>query len=381
MYEPEGTNIHVLELLGEPFQYGGQESYIMANLQNMDLSGLVIDLLTPYSVDNLAYEKMIEEKGGNVYSLGLPFNPGHSRQGIYEPLKAFFENKHYDIVHIHSGSTSVFPLAARAARESGVKHIIVHSHASGKHFGMKNRILRRLASISLKRNVDLYCACSRDAGESKFLPDASHGIHVLKNGIAIGAYKYTPEKRQRVRDALGVTDDAFIVGNVGRLSDEKNHAFLLDVFDEVRKAIPNSELWIVGDGPLRDSIKKKIALTSLEGRVRLLGARDDVPDILSAFDVFVFPSKWEGLGISLLEAQAAGLPCVISDVIPKEAVACPSLVCSNSLDAQVPSWASLIISFEGTRDPSAWKAVKEAGYDVKDSAERLRQIYIQLASR
>lgn len=381
MHESKYTGIHVLELLGEPFQYGGQESYIMANLQNMDLSDMAIDLLTPYSADNLAYKKVIEEKGGNVYALNLPFNPGHSRQGIYEPLKAFFENKHYDIVHIHSGSTSVFPLAARAARESGVEHIIVHSHASGEHFGMKNRLLRYLASISMKHNVDLYCACSRGAGESKFLPDVDCGIRVLKNGIAIGAYRYAPEKRQRVRDALGVADDAFIVGNVGRLSDEKNHAFLLDVFDEVRKAIPNSELWIVGDGPLRDSIEEKIKLLDLESKVKLLGVRDDISDILSAFDVFVFPSKWEGLGISLLEAQAAGLPCVISDVIPGEAVTCPSLVHIHSLDVQVSLWADSIISFQGTRDPSAWKTVKEAGYDIKDSAEQLRQTYIQLASR
>lgn len=371
--------LRILNLLGEPFERGGQESYIISNYLNMNLEGLVLDVLTPYWVGNQSYKQLIEEKGGNVFELGLPFNPGHSRKGILEPLTEFFNEHNYDIVHIHSGSISVFRFGSQAAKRCGAPFVIAHSHSSVETMNIKKRVIRRISAVLMNKNIDLFCACSTEAGKSKFLPGPSKKIVILKNGIAVERFRFSSEARKEIRDSLGATEDAFVIGNVGRLAEEKNHEFIIKVFDEVCGSDENCALWIVGDGPLRDHLLQKSEELKSHESIHFLGARDNIPQLLSGMDVFLFPSVWEGLGISLIEAQASGLPCVVSNNVAEEADIARPFIKRLSLTEKRRNWADAVKSFKGKRNPLGTQEIKAAGYDVKDTARRLRELYFEIA--
>lgn len=372
--------LRILNLLGEPFERGGQESYIISNYLNMNLEGLVLDVLTPYWVGNQSYKQLIEEKGGTVFELGLPFNPGHSRKSILEPLTEFFSEHDYDIVHIHSGSISVFRYGSQAAKKCGAPFVIAHSHSSVETMNMKKRIIRRISAIFMNKNIDLFCACSAEAGKSKFLPGPSKKIVILKNGIAVERFRFSAEARKEIRDSLGATESTFVIGNVGRLAEEKNHEFIIKVFDEVCGSDENCALWVVGDGPLKEHLLQETGRLESHESIHFLGARDDIPQLLSGMDVFLFPSIWEGLGISLIEAQASGLPCVVSNNVAEEADIAKSFIKRLSLAEAEHSWADAVESFKGERNRLGAQEVKVAGYDIEDTARRLRELYFEIAA-
>ena len=179
---------------------------------------------------------------------------------------------------------------------------------------------------------------------------------------------------------LNVKKDDLVVGHVGRFSKEKNHSFLIDVFYEVHKKIANSILVLVGKGPLEDEIKKKISRLGLENYVVFLGYRHDVNNLYQAFDVFIFPSKWEGLGFSLIEAQCSGLLCVASSNLPEE-VRVTNNISLLSLDIGAKKWAEKIQSLvDSAKDREliaidAVKSIIDCGFDIKSEANKLREIW------
>ena len=239
--------LRVLEAFGEPIADGGQEAFVFNTLEKMNRNGVEIDFLTAYGCRSAHYRDMAEQMGGKIYSLGLPFAPGKSRHNIIKPFRAFLKTHTYDVVHIHSGSISVLAIMSAEADRAGVKKVIVHSHASGETDSPKHRLLRFAASLFMRRHVNIYCACSKAAAEWKFEPGYASRAEIIKNGIDAGRFRFDPAIRSRMRENLGLSG-CFVVGHVGRFTEEKNHAFLVDVFEELHRKKPESRLLLVGEG-------------------------------------------------------------------------------------------------------------------------------------
>jgi glycosyltransferase involved in cell wall biosynthesis len=208
---------------------------------------------------------------------------------------------------------------------------------------------------------------------------SSNKIKIVKNAIDLQRYDYMPEERGKKRQELNIPDDELVIGSVGRLATQKNQAFLLDVFAEISKRRPQCSLLLVGEGELRDQLMHKSEDLGIEKNVRFVGSVPDVWNYLQAMDVFVFPSLYEGLGMSLVEAQATGLPCYASDTVPCDADITGHVV-FMSLDQPVGSWADKILQTRMGRRSGCTAEVKAAHLDIDDEAKKLQNFYLNSVS-
>lgn len=365
----------VLELFGEPIGSGGQESYVFNQLSHMDRDGLSFDCLTPYTCENEDWRSWFASMGGSVFELGLPFRPGSSRELIREPLREFLAQHAYDVVHVQSGSTTVLSIASAVASDAGVPFVMAHTHSAHRHMTAKKRAVRLVASREM-RKANLLCACSSKAATSMFAPSRQQDVKILKNGIDVERFASAAARKDELRREAGVAPGTLVVGNVGRLAEEKNHTFVIDVFREVLAARPDAVLWLVGGGEEQAAIEAKVAACGLSDSVRLWGVRSDVERLLACMDVFLFPSLWEGLGISLLEAQAAGVPCVVSDSVPHEVEVAPDYVTWLSLQQPATAWAQAVLAQAGRRNTHQLEYFQSSGFMVRESAAELRDVYL-----
>ena len=216
-------------------------------------------------------------------------------------------------------------------------------------------------------------ACSISAGEFQFGKDNKPFI-VLKNAIDTGVFSFDRIKRNEVRKKIEI-DGCFVVGHTGRFTYQKNHWKIIDIFNTLYQLEPDIHLLLVGDGPLKKEMEKKVKDLRLEKSVTFTGARDDISDLLQAMDLFLLPSFFEGFCISLLEAQSVGLPCVTSNVIPPE-VQITKLINKLNLNDDDRIWAKTILKYQKYRRQSQCKVVKETGYDIKQNAKWLTEFYL-----
>lgn len=367
--------MRILEAFGEPIADGGQESFVFGVLVKMDMTDLTIDCLTAYDCRSEYYKELVESKGGRVYSFNLPFAPGGSRENIRRPLREFLNEHSYDIIHIHSGSISVLAIMAAEADRAGVEKVIVHSHVDGEKDSIKHRMLRYIASLSMSRHVDTYCACSKIAAKWKFEPKYAEKTIIVKNGIDICRFAYNEGKRKRMRRSLRIDEGDYVIGHVGRFARQKNQAFLLKVFEKIIKDGNTAKLLFVGEGDDRKGLEKLAAQSGLERNVIFTGSVPNVEDYLQAMDVFVFPSLFEGLGIVAMEAQAAGLPVVASDHVPRDIAVTPH-VCFLSLNADIMEWKSKVLGFRSMSRADGSKMIGVAGYDIEQTARTIRNLYV-----
>lgn len=366
------SEIRVLEAFGEPIADGGQEAFVFGVLEKMDMQGLQVDCLTAYDCRSEKYRGLVENRGGHVYALNLPFAPGKSRGNIRKPFRKFLKDHQYDVVHIHSGSISVLAIMAAEAGKAGVKKVIVHSHASGEKDNLKHKILRFAASHSMRRYADLYCACSRNAAEWKYEPKYAKNAYIIKNGIDTDRFKYEAQKRTEMREKTGL-GDKFVIGHVGRFSKEKNHEYLLSVFEIISKNDPTACLLLVGAGDEMDRIKSLVKKKQLEEKVVFTGSVTNVEDYLQAMDVFVLPSRFEGLGIAAIEAQCAGLPVIASDALPNDVDL--GNISFLPLSAATAAWAGKIEKMKDMDRKDISALVKKAGYDINETAKLVKELY------
>ncbi len=368
--------VKVLEVFGEPISSGGQESFAVNTILHMDRGGLKIDWLTPYYCDNAYYRDLIKGMGGNVFCFDLEFAPGKSRFDVYQPLKKFLKSNKYDIVHVHSGSESILAIVSLVSKLCGVKKIIVHSHCAAEHKDVKHYIAKYLCMPILASCPTDYCACSQVAGEWKFSRFiARNKMMILKNGVDLERFAYNRNMNQKIRDKLGIRMDAFVVGHVGRFSYQKNHEFLIDIFNEILKQKNNCRLLLIGNGEEMQKITEKVSHLKLTDSVIFCGSVNDVQDYMSVMDVFVLPSRYEGLPIVGVEAQAAGMPLVTSTNVSEE-VKLIKEVEFLSLDKPAEEWARVILEYCGCPRVESAPFIYEKGYDVHQTAGKLRELYI-----
>lgn len=353
--------LHIVTYMGR----GGLETMIMNYYRNIDRSKVQFDFLT-HRQERWDYDDEIEKLGGKIYRLPRlnPFSPSYLKA-----LDGFFkEHKEYKIVHCHQDCLSGIPL--KYAKKNGVPFTIAHSHSSNQ-----NKDLKYLVKLAAKKNIckysDYLFACGKEAGEWMF---KTSDFEILNNAIDTKKYIYNKEKSLKIKEDLGITDK-FVIGHVGRFRKEKNHDFIIDIFKEVCEKEPNSILLLVGDGPLEEEIKKKVNSLGLEDKVKFLGARDNVNDLMQAMDVFLMPSLYEGFGIVLMEAQASGLKCVISDSIPTDAIITQK-VKRLSLDDDISTWVKEILSNKSERKEGI-EDIEKSKYDIKSNAKWLENFYIE----
>ena len=353
---------------------GGIETYIMNYYRHMNRNLVQFDFIVPQGM-TIAYEDEISSMGGNIYKeiVGIKRDP--IKGLLYDRL--FFE-KHPEISIIHINDCSAANLRLmKTAKKYGVQTRILHSHNNDYLVPLRKRQLR-LEKYNKKHlqeiATDLF-ACSQDAGKFMF---GSLPFRVIKNAIDTKDYIFSQEARERLRAELGISKKQTVIGCVARLDFQKNHEFLLKIFSEFRRLDSTSILVLVGDGPLRPTLEQKIVELQLSDAVIILGMRNDVPTLLNTFDLFVLPSKSEGLGIVLIEAQVNGLQCIASDHVPEEANILNNIT-YISLAQAASFWAQemhRIICTGNKKRNVDLEIVREAGYAIQAKSEEEQEIYL-----
>ncbi len=354
--------LHVVTYMGR----GGLETMIMNYYRNIDRSKVQFDFLT-HRYERWDYDDEIESLGGKICNLPK-LNPLSPR--YLKALDNFFkEHKEYKIVHCHQDCLSGIVL--KYAKKNGVPFTIAHSHSSSQNKNLKY-IIKLIAKKSIPEYADYLFACGKEAGEWMF--DTSE-FTILNNAIDTKRYIYNEKKSMEMKKRLGITNK-FVIGHVGRFRQEKNHSFIIDIFRKVCEKEPNSVLLLVGDGPLEEYIKKKVEDLGLLDKVKFLGARNDVNDLMQSMDVFILPSLYEGIPLTMIESQASGLDCIISDKVPKECIVTKN-VKSISLEKSSKYWASEIIKSKYKARESLYNEIQNAKFDIKSNAIWLQEFYLK----
>ena len=346
---------------------GGVESFVMNYYRNINRDKIQFHFICDRDSTNIPYEE-IEMLGGRVILI-----PPYQKifNYIKELRKIFRENK-YRIVHSHLNSLNVFPLFC--AYKENVCVRIAHSHSTTNKKEWKKNIIKNVLKRFSKIFATDYFACTEYAGKWLF-GDKQENIKLVNNSINIEMFKFNDEIRNKIKKELNI-EDKFVVGHGGRVVQQKNHDFLLDIFNEIYKNDKNAILLLIGEGPLEKDIKKKINDLKLNDVVYFLGIRKNVNELMQAMDVFVFPSLYEGLGMVLIEAQASGLKCVCSTEVPIEAKLTENITFLN-LDDGVEKWYENIIAEKNTRK-SYVEELRMCGYDIKNEVKKLENDYLEL---
>ena len=364
--------MRVAELTGEPILHGGQEMFILNLLKNISDPKIQMDVITPYNCDNSSFEETLAARSGKLIQLGMDFSPGKSRRSLLKPVYTVLKSGGYDAVHIHSGSISVLAYCALAAHMAGCKRVIVHSHSTGVP-AVKHELIKHACSPLLKAYPTDWLACSQKAGEDKFPKNiVAKKMVVVKNGIDLQQFQRNRELGQKVRKLLGISPAAFVIGHVGRFSNEKNHLFLVDAFAAVHKQKPESYLLLIGEGELETTVKERVHALGLNRCVFFTGAVDNVSAYYNAMDCFALPSLYEGFGYVLLEAEANGLPCLISNTVPDDAVLNNNV---TKLPLEKSLWVEKLLQADSQERIEDQSAIIKAGFSVRETAKAVEAIY------
>ncbi len=368
--------IRVLQVFGEPFSNGGQDSYIMNMYRRIDRTRVQFDFFTPFTIRNEAMAAEVAALGGHMDAAGHPFGVDNNRY-FREGLGAYLATHRYDIVHIHSGSTYALAVGARLARRSGARRVAVHSHCGG-FANLKYRVIRVLSRHALTAYPTDYFACSHLAARWKFpAPIIRDGRYrVLKNAVDTTRFCYSPALREQTRQALGLTDK-LVVGHIGRFAPQKNHRYLVEIFAALAAAEPRAHLVLVGYGDLEAQTLADIAARGLSERVTFLGVRQDAHALMNAFDVFLLPSLFEGLPVVGVEAQATGLPVVTSTAVTPE-LPIPDLAVYKPLGDPPADWARAVLEAADAPRRNTTAEIVAAGYDVEVAAATMQHLYEEM---
>lgn len=361
--------IRILHVFGA-LNRGGAEAMIMNIYGNMDTSKIQFDFII-HTKEKCDFTDEIVKLGGKIYS--VPAYRGLNHFAYKKAWKDFFHrHPEYKIVHGHMRSTAAIYMSI--AKKYGIK-TIAHSHSTASRGNRLERLVKNLMQIPIRYIADYLFACSNEAGRWLFGKRSlrKDNYRVIKNAIETEKYVFNEAIRNEMRKKIGV-EDKFVVGHVGSFTYPKNHSFLIDVFYQIQMKNKDSVLLLVGDGELRRDIETKIDKLGIKDKVILTGVTSKVNHYMQAMDFFVFPSLWEGLPVTVIEAQASGLTCAISDRITPEVNITPWMK-TISLDETAEVWADKIISSKEGHRFKANDFILKSGFDVRNSMEELTAFY------
>lgn len=367
------SKIQLLYITDTFRQRSGVTAVIKNYMTHFDWTRIQVDLLVNDISEAESVEQM-RQLGANVYF--MPVLGLKNACSFVRFINKFFDEHHYDIVHSHYFQLDniVFPIAKRKCGSICISHS--HSTKYSEYFlkGIRNRLL----CLNIGNVADVWAACSNVAGQFLF---GNHFIDspkklIVRNCIECAEYVFDPIERKRKREEFDIADTDVVIGHVGRMAPPKNPLFLIDIIHELSSIDNRFRLLMVGNGPMENEIKEKVYKLGIEDKVLFAGVRNDVPKLLNAFDLFVFPSLYEGLGIVAVEAQANGLNCLVSDNVPEEV----DLTGIKRLDLKVgaSTWANEIEKMSIERSVEQYKTVFDAGYDIQSAADSLLDYYCYL---
>ncbi len=369
IYKQMSETIRVLQVV-TCMDRGGLETMIMNYYRNIDRTCVQFDFLTHRPEDQVRdYDEEIRSLGGRIYHVSKlnPFSYLYHKE-----LYCFFrDHPEYRIIHVHQDCMSA--IALHMARKAGVKVRIAHCHNSNQDFNAKYFIKRVYRRFIRREATDLF-ACGRQAGRWMLCTD---DFTVINNAIDAKSYSFNETVRRKVRDDFGIGNE-FVVGHVGRFSEVKNHPFLLEIYERILEHEKDSRLLLVGTGENEEIIKKLVSSRKLGKNVIFAGSRSDVNELMSAMDVFVLPSLYEGLPVTTIEAQAAGLPVFISDKVPIDCKITDD-VYQLPLSETPEFWAKQILSVKGRKRKDNYFSIVDANYDICTNAKQLQEFYLNKA--
>lgn len=358
--------LHIVTYMGR----GGIETMLMNYYRKIDRERIQFDFLVHRDFE-ADYDAEILSLGGRIFRLPMlnPFSVDYRRK-----LNCFFmEHKEYSIVHSHIDSMSAIPL--KYAKKNGIPVRIAHAHNCAEEKNIKY-YLKLYYKRQLSNYANVRMACSDEAGKWLF---GNLDYILLSNAIDTEQYKYDQTVRKTKRKELGIAPDTLVVGNVARFFPQKNHTFMVQVFNELLIQKPNSVLVLVGEGDsknIKSEIEHECVELGIKDKVMFLGVRNDVPQLLQAMDVYLFPSLFEGLPVSIIEAQTAGLPCLISDKVPIECKKTDLVYVCNLAD-DISEWVKKILQLGLLKRKDGKKAIVDSGFDINNNVSKLEQFYIE----
>lgn len=353
---------------------GGLETFIMNIYRNIDRDKVQFDFLKHRNYES-KFDSEIKSLGGKIYNVP-PINP-FTHRNYLKSLDNFFEvHSDYSIIHSHNNANSMFVL--RSAKNAGISTRIAHSHiANQPRFYYRAPFLKYTKS-RIKTYTTHNFACGVEAGKWLYGKNAykNKEYQVINNSIDTKMFLYNKETRNSIREKYGLQKN-FVIGHVGRFHHQKNHDFIVEVFKKISDKNSNARLLLLGDGELRPEIEKKVEEYNLKEKVIFTGVQPNANEFLQAMDLFLMPSHFEGLPVTLVEAQASGIQSVISDNITDE-VKITNLVESISLEHSPTYWAEHINKYSvGYQRKDMSEEIKNAGYDVKTTAKWLEEFYLE----
>ena len=349
---------------------GGVEAVVMNYYRHIDRNKIQFDFICDSDSTDIPYDE-IKKLGGRVILV-----PPYQQIFKYiKELKKIFQENRYQIVHSHINTLSVFPLYA--AKKSGIPVRIAHSHSTTNKREKKKNLMKQLLRVFSKVYATDYMCCSEHAGRWLF-GDKEYdkgNVYLLNNAIDIEKFKYDEKLRRKKRKELEIDDDTLVIGHIGRFVEQKNHRFLIDIFNEIHQKNKNSILLLVGQGPLMKEIKDKVEKLNLSRCVKFLGQRNDVNQLYNAMDVFLFPSLYEGLGMVLIEAQVNGLPCLASSEVPQTAKI-TNIIDFIDLKEDRSIWVEKILNTHSSRRLDFFRRAVNSKYNIANEAVTLEKYYV-----
>lgn len=358
-------------------------AHVIGKLNAAGVEAVVNNYYRNINHDNIQFDYYIDadsncEPPKELIEMGARYFVIPPYQNIFKHIscliKCFKENR-YQIVHVGMNTLAVFSLFAAWVAKVPVR--INHNHSTASKGETKRNIMKYALRPFAKLFATDYCACSRYAGEWLFGKESvdKGEVTIFNNAVDLNRFKLDDVARDEIRKELGV-EDKLVIGHIGRFCYQKNHDFLIDIFNEVHKQNQNSVLILVGIGELTDIIKEKVNNLGLEHCVKFLGVRHDVDKLYQAMDVFLLPSHYEGLPVVGVEAQATGLPCVFSDAMTAETKITKDTQ-MLSLDLPAEEWADKVIEASKKSRIDASNEMRTAGFDIANEGKKLEEYYLK----
>lgn len=355
---------------------GGVEAVVMNYYRNINKNEIQFDFICDEDSTKIPYDE-INSLGGKV----ILIPPYQKVIKYHNELKNVLKDGNYKIVHSHINTLSVFSLWA--AKSAGIPVRIAHSHSTTNKKEKKKNLMKQVLKHFSKVFATDYMCCSELAGRWLF-GDKEYdrgNVYLLNNAIDLDKFKYDENIRKLKREELNISDNVFVIGHVGRFVEQKNHRFLIDIFNEIHKKYSNSILILAGQGPLMEEMKEKSKTLGLEENIKFLGQRNDINELYQAMDLFLFPSLYEGLGMVAIEAQVSGLPCVVSTEIPEIAKVTEKITFVN-LENKIETWTEIIFKYIkniNRKNINFTDGIKK--YDIIKEATKLEKKYLNLYKR
>lgn len=384
-FDKDSKSVRVLQVNISSFGFGGMSNFIFKLGNEIQQYGITFDYLPSQNIKYLEYVGKIREQGGRVYD--IDYGQYHSKVrrkiAFFQNLFFVLKKEKYSIVHINADQAYIALACSIIAKWKHTPHIIVHSHSTGLDGTKKSRLkllAHRLCKPFLPLFATRFFACSPKAAQwmLPFFVFKQANYKIIKNGIQMEQFLFDLAQRDALRIQLNL-QDCFVIGHIGRFTIQKNHLFLLKIFESVLRKDAQARLVLIGEGPLREMVCEEAVKRNLFDKIIFIENTSHVGIYMQAMDVFVLPSIFEGLGIVAIESQTSGLPTIISNEVPDDVMISP--YCKKEPFQALPSyWAKEILEFKDIQLNRAQGSshVRQAGYDLTQVAQELSNIYHNL---